>query len=246
MSQPTVRRLRPLAVSAAAFADLFRRDLFGLVLASAVPAALLLAGGVWAAARWLAPLAGGLLPDLAGWQGTAAGVAETAAGGLAVLAALALALALWPLVAMVVSGLFFDVASGRLETRLLPEAARGRPPAPLTAMAAGLRFARVSLPLNLLALPLYFVPGLNLLVAGLLNGFLLSRENWIMARLRHAAWPEAMGSLRARRGTILLAALPPALLSLVPFAGFLAPLWALATMVRLRAQAEGPVTDAGE
>jgi CysZ protein len=221
----------PLSASLAGFGDLFSRELRGLLALSMLVAAVLLATGIWAVVTFAVPL----VPDWAGWWGA---LAEGVASGAAVLVALALALALWPLVAMVVSGLFFDVAANRLEARLLPEAARGTPPSLDRGLGAGLRFAAVSLPLNLLALPLYFIPVVNLVVAALLNVFLLSRENFMMAALRYGPFRQAEQELRVHRLATLLAALAPALLSLIPFFNFVVPMWTLATMVRLRASGQ--------
>ena len=219
----------PLGASLAALGDLGSRALRGLVLASMLVAAVLLSGAVWAVITFAVPL----IPAWAGWWGQAA---ELALSGAVIVLAVALSLALWPLVAMVVSGLFADVAADRLEAAQLPEAARGQAPSPLVGLAAGLRFAAVSLPLNLLALPLYFIPVLNLVVAVALNGFLLSRENFILANLRHESFAGALVLLRQHRGTVLLAALPAAVVSLVPVVNAVVPLWTLATMVRLRQQ----------
>lgn len=219
----------PVGASLAALGDLGSRALRGLVLASMLVAAVLLAGAVWAVITFAVPL----IPAWAGWWGQAA---ELAVSGAVIVLAVALSLALWPLVAMVVSGLFADVAADRLEAAQLPEAARGRAPSPLVGLGAGLRFAAVSLPLNLLALPLYFIPVVNLVVAVALNGFLLSRENFILANLRHGSFAEALVLLRRHRGTVLLAALPAAVVSLVPVVNAVVPLWTLATMVRLRQQ----------
>lgn len=219
----------PLGASLAALGDLGSRALRGLVLASMLVAAVLLATAVWAVITFAVPL----IPAWAGWWGQAA---ELALSGAVIVLAVALSLALWPLVAMVVSGLFADVAADRLEAVQLPEAARGQAPSPLAGLAAGLRFAAVSLPLNLLALPLYFIPVVNLVVAVALNGFLLSRENFILANLRHTSFAGSLDLLRRHRGAVLLAALPAAVVSLIPVANAVVPLWTLATMVRLRQQ----------
>lgn len=225
----------PLGASLTALGDLASPALRGLVLASMLVAAVLLAGAVWAVITFVVPL----IPAWAGWWGQAA---ELALSGAVIVLAVALSLALWPLVAMVVSGLFADVAADRLEAAQLPEGARGRAPSPLAGLGAGLRFAAVSLPLNLLALPLYFIPVVNLVVAVALNGFLLSRENFVLASLRHGSFREAVAGLRQYRGAILLAALPAAVASLIPVVNAVVPLWTLATMVRLRQQltAAGP------
>jgi CysZ protein len=218
----------PFAAAFHGLGDLLSRELRGLVGASMLLAAVLLGASVWAVIRFLVPL----VPDWAGWWG---GAAEMAASGALILLVIALALALWPLVAMVVSGLFADVAADRLEARLLPEGQRGKAPGPAAGLMAGLRFAAVSLPLNLLALPLYFIPVVNLFVAAGLNAFLFSRENWMLASLRHEPWPQAHASLRQHRPASFLAGLLPGAVCLLPVLNLTVPLWTLATMIRLRA-----------
>lgn len=208
--------------------DLFSPALRGLVLASMALSAALLGVAVWAALRFAVPL----IPEWAGWWGEAASLA---ASGAAVVLAFVLALVLFPLVALMVSGAFIDVASDRLERIAKPEMARGVPPSLITGLLAGLRFASVSVPLNLLALPLYFIPVVNLVVAVGLNAFLLSRENFLMVSLRHGSWRAALAGLRQHRLAAFAAAALPACVIVLPVVNFIVPLWALATMVRLRA-----------
>jgi CysZ protein len=227
-----------LAASFQGFADLFSETLFKLLLASVAIAACLLGGAVWAVTEFVVPL----IPD---WQGRLGGLAETAASGFAIVLTFVIALVLWPLVAMIVSGLFFDVAANRLEAKLLPADRRGTPPSALEGLLAGLRFAAVSLPLNMLAIPLYLIPGVNLIVAIALNAFLLSRENYMLAELRYGALPQAQQGLRVNRFSALLAALPGATLCVVPLVSFIVPLWTLATMVRLRALHNAPKQNGG-
>ena len=217
-----------LSSSMKGLGDLAAPALRPVVLGSMAVSALLLAGAVWATIRFGLPL----IPEGATWW---SGLLLTGAEGAAVLVAFVLALVLFPIVAMVVSLLFLDVAADRLEARLLPPDARGKPPSPFAGAAAGLRFASVSLPLSLLAIPLFFIPVVNLLVAIGLNAFLLSRENYTMAGLRHGAWRAAWADTRKRRLATLIAALPTAALAIVPFLNAIAPLWALAAMIRLRA-----------
>jgi CysZ protein len=217
-----------LSASLKGLGDLAAPALRPIVLGSMALSAALLAGAVWAAIRFGLPL----IPEGATWW---SGALEAAAEGAAILVAFVLALVLWPIVAMIVSLVFLDVAADRLEARLLPADARGKPPSPIAGAAAGLKFAAVSVPLNLIALPLYFVPVVGLIVAVSLNAFLLSRENYTMAGLRHGDWRTAWGETKARRFATLLAALPAACLAIIPFVNAIVPIWTLAAMIRLRA-----------
>jgi CysZ protein len=222
----------PLTASFQGFGDLFSPTLFKLLLASIAISAGLLGTAVWAVITFIVPL----IPD---WHGQLGSAAEVAAGGFAIILTFVVALVLWPLVAMIVSGLFFDVAADRLEAKLLPQDRRGKPPSAMAGLRAGLAFASVSIPLNLLAIPLYFVPGINLIVAIALNAFLLSRENYMLAGLRYGPLDQARQGLRAHRGAVFLAAVPGACLCIIPVVSFIVPLWMLATMVRLRAAHNG-------
>jgi CysZ protein len=83
---------------------------------------------------------------------------------------------LFPSIVVAVSGIFLDRVVDATEDRLYP----GLPPPrqiPLTeALLSSVRLLAFGIALNLLALPLYFLPLLNLPIWLALNGYLVGRE----------------------------------------------------------------------
>lgn len=211
-------------VAAAAFgalSDVFGKPLRGVLLLCAVLALALLSAAVWAGLTYVVPL----IP----WQGWVGVGAEAIASVLVILAAIVLL----PPVTMIVGGVFLDVAAGRIERQRFPHDPPGADLSPPRALGAGLRLAALALPLNLLALPLLFVPGVNLLVYWGLNGFLLGREYFSLAALRFRTWEEARALRRRHGGAVFLGGLALAVVMSVPLLNLATPLFGVALMVRL-------------
>lgn len=96
-----------------------------------------------------------------------------------------------------------------------------------------LRFAFVAIGLNLLVLPLYLLPGLNLILFYLLNGYLLGREFFAMVARRHLPPAESEALYRANRTIVVMAGIGLAAMATVPVANLFAPFWGIAVMVHL-------------
>lgn len=209
------------AAISGAVADVFGAPLRGLLLLCAGLAAALLAGLVWAGLTFLVPL----IP-LSGWLGIGA---EALAAAALVLAAVII----MPVVTMFVGSVVLDVAAERVEKARYPKDRPGIGMALPKALVASARIAAFALPLNVLALPLYFVPVVNVLVYWGLNGFLLGREYFSMAALRFRDWPDVRAIRRRNGALIFLAGLALAAVMSVPVVNLCAPLFGIALMVRL-------------
>jgi CysZ protein len=212
-----------LSVWLGAIGDLFGKPLRGLLLICALIAGALLGGLVWIAITFLLPL----IPDGSGWFSWADDAGAIVGG----LASIVLAVLLFPMVAMITGGVLFDVAAGRVEKLRFPKAAPGRFMKPHEGALAGLKIAGPALLLNVLALPLMFIPIVNVIAFTTLNAFLMGREYFSLAALRYGDW-EKVRALRIRFPlTIILAALLPAFLvalpTFLPIAPFLIPLVAI-------------------
>jgi len=131
-----------------------------------------------------------------------------------------------------VAGFFADHVADAVEARYYP-GLRARRRTVLEDLGAGLRFLGVSLGLNLLALPVYLIPVLNLFVFFLLNGYLLGREYFELAALRHHPAREVRAMQRRNSGRILVGGMLIAAALSVPVANFAVPLLATALMVHL-------------
>lgn len=137
-------------------------------------------------------------------------------------------------VAALFASLYLDKVADAIEARSYS----ADPKAPGTSFAAGLgagiRLAGVVLLADLILLPAdAFLPGVGQVATIAVNGFLLGREYFELAALRHVSRKTA-DALRSRNATrIFGGGLIISALSAVPFADFFAPLFGAALMVHL-------------
>ena len=134
-------------------------------------------------------------------------------------------------VSSLVAGFFFDdmAALAEGEAGALPGAAQPI----LQSVAISARFAALSLLVNICALLLFLLPGVNLLVFFVANAFLLGREYFSLAALRYRPAAEVR-VLRRRHGAAIFAAgFFIALFVAVPVVNLLTPLFGAAFMARL-------------
>jgi CysZ protein len=152
------------------------------------------------------------------------------AGSLVVLV---LAWLLFPITVGLILGLFAEEVVGLVERRHYPEL----PQAPGMSLAAqaytGARFLMLALPLNLIALPLYLIPGTNLPVYLALNGYLLGREYFELVAGQRLPLREVARLRREQRGRLWLAGVLIAMMLLIPVFNLVAPVVAIAFMVHL-------------
>lgn len=167
--------------------------------------------------RYLVPL----IPDSAGWLG----YASMAGAAFASFAVIVIAVALSPAISMIVGGVMFDVAAARVEKAIGAPVARNVPLH--EGFLNGVRIALPALALNLLAVPLYFIPGVNALVFYSLNGFLMGREYATVAAARHMPYADAVALRKRHGGAVFAVGLA---CSFIPF---VAPLVGASAMTRL-------------
>ena len=136
-------------------------------------------------------------------------------------------------VSFVVAGFFFDELADHVEETIAGPEGRGRPMPLGPAVWIGLKFAAVAVAVNLAALLLLLVPGVNLIAFFGANAYLLGRGFFEIASLRYLPL-DAVREMRARHWIrINLAGCVLAALSLVPVLNLLTPLYAAAYMVRV-------------
>ncbi|MGF1453940.1 MAG: EI24 domain-containing protein [Alphaproteobacteria bacterium] len=137
-------------------------------------------------------------------------------------------------VSALVLGLFADEAVRIVETRHYPATAGQREMGLAESVGLGLRFATTLLVVNLLALPFYLLlPGLNIVLFLILNGYLSGREYFEMVAARHVAGPEIRPLRRRFRLRLFLAGVFIAAILMVPVLNFVAPLFGAAFMVHV-------------
>jgi CysZ protein len=136
-------------------------------------------------------------------------------------------------ISFLVGGFFFDELADAVERNIDPGGPPGRALPAGEAIWISLRFAAVSLVVNLLALALWFVPGFNAFAFFGANAYLLGRGYFELAALRFLPFAE-VHRLRPLHGVrLFLAGLVMAGFSAVPILNLVAPLFFVAFMVRV-------------
>jgi CysZ protein len=156
-----------------------------------------------------------------------------ATGLLAALIIIAAAGFLMPTVVSAVAGFYVDAIAGTTERTHYPAEPVGRDMSIGTALAVGLRFTVVVLVVNLLALILWFVPGVNVVVWWVANGYLLGRLYFELAALRFHSYGEATALRRLFAGRVFAGGLLIAAFLAIPILNLATPLVATAFMVHV-------------
>lgn len=167
--------------------------------------------------RYVVPL----IPDGGGWLGYVSTAGEFAAS----VAVVVLAIALSPAISMVVGGVLFDFAAERVEKAIGAPAGRMVPIQ--EGVWNGVRIALPALLLNLIVIPLYFIPVVNAVTFYTLNGFLMGREYATITAARRMPFADA-AAFRKRHGAAVFAV--GLACSFIPF---FAPLVGASAMTRL-------------
>ena len=220
-----------LATATRAFGDLFSapiRSVFWKV----IGLTLLFLVAFWYVLRLLffdyaMPYVEGWLPNMGEWSGwfdTVIGVVSA----LGIAAGMAFLIA--P-VSAIIAGLFLDDAADSVEKASYPGDAPGRALPLGQSILSSLRFFLIVIAANLVALIFLLVPGVNIVIFFLVNGYLLGREYFEFAAARHVG-PERARAWRSRnQGRVWLAGLAIGLFLMVPILNLLTPLFAAIFMV---------------
>jgi len=130
------------------------------------------------------------------------------------------------------AGFFLDDIAARVEAQHYPRDPPGEPLGLAQALATSAQFALIVLAVNLLALPMiFFAIGAVVMVTA--NAYLISREYFEMAAMRHMAIADAKALRKENAADVFMAGFIPALLALIPFANLLVPLFATAYFVHI-------------
>jgi uncharacterized protein involved in cysteine biosynthesis len=178
----------------------------------------------------LVVLAGWLLDGIS-WFGI--GWIDGLIHALGTLAAIGLAWLLFPGLLAAMTGLWVDSIAAAVEARYAPDRPAPRRRAGLDAMLAGLRLAGVALVLNLVLLPLYLVPGLNLALFYGANGYLVARGYFEPVAVRRLALGETRVLFGRHRLQLWLAGVVITIISTVPVLNLVVPIVATALMAHL-------------
>lgn len=151
-------------------------------------------------------------------------------GGLALVVG---SIFLIPPVTSLIAGLYLDDIAALVEREHYPADPPGRELPTLQALGVALRFFFVVLLVSLVALFLLLIPGVNLIAFYLGNGYLLGREYFELAAMRHLPPAEVKNLRRANRLTVFLSGLVIAAIASVPILNLITPIFATGFMVRM-------------
>lgn len=140
---------------------------------------------------------------------------------------------LMPAISILVAGFFLDDAAEIVERTDFPGEPTGRAMPLGLAMLYTVRFAGVTLLVNLVALAIFFVPLVGVAAFFGANAYLLSREYFEMAAARFRPLPEAAEMRRDHATRTLLAGCLLAGLMVIPIINLATPLFGIALMVHL-------------
>ncbi|MBE7635802.1 hypothetical protein GUA87_03040 [Sneathiella sp. P13V-1] len=158
---------------------------------------------------------------------------NTMVGWLSGVGAFFVALFIFPLSMSAVIGIFLDDIADAVEDKHYPNDPKSREIPLWSSVWDALKFFAVIVLCNILALPLYFIPGINLFVYYILNGYLLSREFFQQVAVRHHEM-SVVSKLRRIGGMELF--LTGALMAFgmtIPILNLIVPIIGTAAMVHL-------------
>lgn len=211
-----------IAAALKALEQLFAPE-FRSVLVKSLALTIALMAALWFA---LQALVASFAPFPWPWLETVAGV--LAGAGLLV----AMIFLIGPVTALF-AGLFLDQVAEAVERRYYPGERPGREPPMLRSLGLAARFTGTVVLVNLAALLFVFVPGVNIAAFLVGNAYLLGREYFELAGLRHMRFREVQALRKQSGGRVFLAGLLLAVLAGLPLVNLLLPLFATAFMVHV-------------
>ena len=146
-----------------------------------------------------------------------------------------------PPTASLVAGFYLDDIAALVERTADPGGPPGRPLALGPSLIFGLRFAALSIVVNVVVLALTIFTGIGLVSFFVLNGYLLGREYFELAAMRHVSAAEARALFDRRWLEVFAAGAIVSALVAVPVLNLLTPLFATAFLTRVYKRLGGPV-----
>jgi CysZ protein len=143
------------------------------------------------------------------------------------------AIYLMPPIISLVASLFFDEIAEEVERRNYAADPVGKALPITTSTLLSLRFFGLVLAVNLIALVLLILPGVNVAVFFFANGYLLGREYFELAAMRFRPIAEARALRRANAMRVFLAGLVIGGVVIIPILNLITPVFATAFMVRM-------------
>jgi CysZ protein len=170
---------------------------------------------------------------------------DTALAIISALGLIAGAVYLVPPITSLVASLFFDDIADQVERRNFPNDTPGKALPIATSTMLSIRFFGLVLLVNLLALLLLIIPGVNLIAFFAANAYLLGREYFELAAMRFRPIAEARALRKENAVRVFLYGMVIAAIVFVPILNLITPVFATAFMVRMHkriAAGRGPRT----
>ena len=146
---------------------------------------------------------------------------------------------LMPAVTALVGSFFVDDIALEVERTHYPTQPVGRP-LPLTrALAEGVKTALLAVLVYLIALPFLLFAGFGAIIFFLASAYLLGREYFELAAMRHRPVIEAKELRKMNQSTVFLAGMFIAAFVLIPIVNLATPLFAMAFMVHVHQRIMG-------
>lgn len=242
--------LQALSKGFAQLSDPATRGVLYKAIASAIAVFLVLWLGAWFLFDWAGDqLSAWLGEQGAGgfWRGLADFLASAAGMGAMIFASFLL----FPAVMTAVLSIFLDEVAHAVESRHYPDLPKAREQPVLEAIRDGVSLAAATIVLNILLLPLYFVPILNVFVFYSLNGYLLGREYFELVAVRRLNRQDVQRLRKKHRVRLIIVGAAIAVMLTIPLVNLVTPIVATAFMLHIfegvrRRWSEGPGTNATE
>ena len=138
-----------------------------------------------------------------------------------------------PPTASLVAGFYLDEIADAVERSIDPGRPPGRPLPLGASLALGVRFALLSVVVNVVVLALTIFTGIGLVSFFILNGYLLGREYFELAAMRHRSAAEARDLFDRHWLEVFAAGAIVSALAAVPVLNLLTPLYATAFLTRV-------------
>src|ERR1700730_2222833 len=158
---------------------------------------------------------------------------DTAIEILGSVGALLLAWLLFPAMTMLILGFFLERVVAAVERRHYPALPPARRIGVGEAIASALRILVLAVIVNLVLLPVYFLPPINLFLYYGLNGYVVGREYFELVALRRLDGAAARAMWRWHRGRLVLAGVVIVFLLSLPLFNLVAPVLAAVFMLHV-------------
>ena len=137
-------------------------------------------------------------------------------------------------VAAMVGSVFLERIAAKVDAHFYPNDPRARGTPVLSGLAESFRLIGLALLINVALIPVDVgVPGVSEIATVLANGWLLGREFFELASLRHLSRAESDALRRRHSGTIYVAGLLISILTVIPALDLIAPFFGSALMAHL-------------